>query len=86
MSTITDTTVANLRETMRTVADELYRTGGVELSLTGELFLDNTADRVWFKVWNDEAGTEHWVAQVPEQAAFGETLVAVDSTSDALMY
>jgi hypothetical protein len=79
-------TVSNLKFLMNPVSEELYRVHGGGLSLTGELFVDFTADRIWFKVWNEEADTTHWVAQVPERAAFNETLVAVEDTTEALMF
>ena len=83
---ITTDTIANLATTMQDIQDELYRTGGPELLLNGEIFLDKIADRLWFKVWNQEGDTTNWVAQVPERAAYGETLVVVDDTTEALMF
>ncbi|ALY08587.1 hypothetical protein DRROBERT_49 [Arthrobacter phage DrRobert] len=79
-------------ETFAAVATEMHRiSADLEdlqpgLSLTGEIFLDLAAKRVWFRVWNEEPNTTHWVAWVPEKAAPGENLVAVDDTSEALMF
>ena len=79
-------TLSNLNTMMTRVSNELSRVFTATISLTGEIFIDNTADRIWFKVWNEEANTTHWVAEVPEDALPGETLVAVDDTTEALMY
>ncbi|QDH48239.1 hypothetical protein SEA_MAMAPEARL_51 [Arthrobacter phage MamaPearl] len=78
-------TLANIKSVMNDLTEELTDLDP-SLSLTGEIFVDFRSDRVWYKVWNEDADTTHWVAQVPERSALGESLVAVDDTTEALMF
>ncbi|ALY09262.1 hypothetical protein SEA_SAVAGE2526_53 [Arthrobacter phage Savage2526] len=78
-------TLANIKSVMTDLATELTDLDP-SLSLTGEIFVDFRSNRVWYKVWNEDANTTHYVAQVPERSALGESLVAVDDTTEALMF
>ncbi|ALY10778.1 hypothetical protein FDH63_gp53 [Arthrobacter phage Wayne] len=78
-------TLANVKSVMNDITTELQDLDP-SLSLTGEAFFDFRSDRVWYKVWNEDANTNHWVAFFPERAAHGESLVAVDDTTEALMF
>ncbi|ATW58765.1 hypothetical protein KDJ07_gp51 [Arthrobacter phage Urla] len=84
-ATLKTETFTNIVEVMNEVSVELSDLDP-SLSLNGEIFIDLNAKRVWFRVWNEEANTNHWVAQVPERSALGESLVAVDDTTEALMF
>ncbi|AZF98452.1 hypothetical protein SEA_BIGMACK_51 [Arthrobacter phage BigMack] len=81
---------AQLVEQLNQIGAELERVfeaEGMEPPLTtGEVFVNVTTGRVWFKVQSQQDGTELWLSEHARHAASGETLVSVESVEEAIMY
>ena len=55
-------------------------------SCTGKVLVDSVNEAVWYQI-EDEYHTTFWMSRsYPENAAWDETLVCVDSEAEALSY